>query len=52
MHFHTGWFDHSSYDQTTTIRIYKQIRKLHLQLHLKGLNLKYMLKVEKITKSS
>ena len=39
-----------SYGQTTVIRMYKQIRKLHLKLHLKRLRLKYMLKVEIVTK--
>ena len=33
--FSSGWFEHRSYDQTTLMRMYKQIRKLHLKLHLK-----------------
>ena len=30
--------------------MYKQIRKLHLKLHLKKIQLKYMPKVETVTK--
>ena len=33
------------------MRIYQQIRKSNLKLHLKN-NVKYMLKVETVTKSS
>ena len=45
--FSEGWFDHRSYDQTTLIRMYKQITRFHLKSHLK-----YILKVEIVTKSS
>ena len=34
------------------MRMYKQIRKLNVKLHLKRLHLKYMLKVETVTKRS
>ena len=33
--FLKGWFDHRYSAQTTFVRIYKQIRKLDLKLHLK-----------------
>ena len=31
--FTSGWFDHRSYDQTTLIRMYKEVRKLHLKIY-------------------
>ena len=34
------------------MRMYKQIKKLHLKLHLKRLHLKYMLKAKTVTKGS
>ena len=49
--FSQGWFDPRSYDQIAVMRICKQIRKLHLKLHLNWLHLKSMLKVETVTKS-
>ena len=35
-----------SYGQTTLMKMYEQIWKLHLKLHLKRLHLKHILKVE------
>ena len=32
--------DHKSYNQTTFMRMYKQIGKLHLKLHLKKITFK------------
>ena len=40
MHFHKVWFYHRPYDQTIVMKIYKQIRKLHLKLHLKKITSK------------
>ena len=35
MHSHKGWFDHRFYDQITLKRMYNQIRKLYVKLHVK-----------------
>ena len=56
MHSHKGSLSIDLMIKTTPMGMYKQIRKLHLKLHLKRLHLKrlhlkYILKVETVTKS-
>ena len=34
------FFEHRPYDQTTLMRMYKQIRKLHTKLHIKKITSK------------
>ena len=51
MHSHKGSLSIDLMIKTTPMGMYKQIRKLHLKLHLKRFHLKYILKVETVTKS-
>ena len=44
-------FDHSSYVQTTLMRMYKQSKKIHLKLHLKKIISKIFTKIKNISET-